>query len=187
MKLLIPSILALAGLAASSPAPRPQIPATGSFLLPAAVSQYDVWTGAIRYASGAGKIFKNGKTTDTTTLLTFNGTAASAGQTCAFHLYLASTSTLTGAANFDVFSSLKPATKSASSWPPGNQRNNHLGRMKAALGAEATVLAGYPTAVSGFPCPAAGVAAGFEFVPTDDVTDIEWTQSATVGAYISWT
>jgi hypothetical protein len=181
------SIVALASLAASSPAPIPQIPATGNILLPTVVSQYDVWTGAIRYATGAGKIFKNGKTTDTTTLLTFNGTSATAGRTCAFQLYLASTSTLTGAANFDVFSSLKPATKSASTWPPGNQRNIQLGRLKAALGAQATVLAGYPTAVSGFACPAAGVAAGFEFVPTDDVTDIEWTQSASVGAYLTWT
>lgn len=186
MKLLLTSILTLAGLTASAPAPLPQIPAAGSILLPAVVSQYDVWTGAIRYASGAGKIFKNGKATDTTTLLTFNGTSATAGRTCAFHLYLTSTSTLTGAANFDVFSSLKPAAKSAAAWPPGNQRNIQLGRLKAALGAQATVLAGYPTAVNGFPCPAAGVAAGFEFVPTDDVTDVEWTQSAAVGAYLSW-
>jgi hypothetical protein len=186
MKLLSASILTLLGLAASAPAPLPWIPSGGSTILPAAVSQYDVWTGAIRYASGAGKIFKNGKTTDTTTLLTFNFPAASAGRTCAFHLYLDPTSTLTGAANFDVFSSLQPATHSTSTWPPGNQRNNHLGRMKAALGAEATVLAGYPTAVGGFPCPAAGTVAGYEYVPTDDVTDIEWTQSATVGAYISW-
>jgi hypothetical protein len=68
MKLLLTSILTLAGLTASAPAPLPQIPAAGSILLPAVVSQYDVWTGAIRYASGAGKIFKNGKATDTTRL-----------------------------------------------------------------------------------------------------------------------
>jgi len=186
MKLLISSILGLAGLAASAPAPLPLVPTSGNFILPTAVSQADVWTGAIRYATGAGKVFKNGKVTDTTTLLTFVGTAASAGRTCAIHLYLASTSTLTGATQFDVFSSLQPATASTTTWPPGNQRNNHLGRMQAALGAEATVVAGLPTAVSGFACPAAGVAAGFEFVPTDDVMDLEWVQSPSVGAYISW-
>jgi hypothetical protein len=186
MKFLTAPILLLAGLAASAPAPVPAVPTTGNFLLPAVASQYDVWTGAIRYASSTGKIFKNGKTTDTTTLLTFNHTAAGVGHSCTFHLFLATTSKLTGAANFDVFSSLKTAAKSTTTWPQGNQRNNHLGRMKAALGAEATVLAGYPTAVGGFPCPAAGTVAGYEFVPTDDVTDIEWTQSASVGAYITW-
>jgi Ubiquitin 3 binding protein But2 C-terminal domain len=186
MKFLSVSILSLVGLAASAPAPVPQIPATGNVINPTAVSQYDVWTGAIRYASGAGKIFKNGKVTDTTTLLTFTYPAASAGHTCTIHLYLSSTSTLTGAANFDVFSSLQPATKSTSTWPPGNQRNNQLARMKAALGAEATFLSGYPLAAQAYPCPAAGTVAGYEFVPTDDTTDIEWTQSASVGAYITW-
>jgi len=33
---------------------------------------------------------------------------------------------------------------------------------------------------------AAGTVAGYEFVPTDDTTDIEWTQGAGVGAYITY-
>jgi hypothetical protein len=178
------TLLSLIGLAAAAPAP--QVPASGAVITPTALSQYSVWTGAIQYNTGYGKIFKNGKTTDVTTLLTFTYPAASAGKTCTFHLYLASTSTLTGAKAFDIFSSLQPATYSTTTWPPGNQRNIQLARVSAVLAGEVTYLAGYPQTAKSYPCPAAGTVAGYEFVPTDDTTDIEWTQGAGVGAYITY-
>src|ERR1700743_3094134 len=147
------AILSLIGLAAATPVP--QIPASGAVIPPTALSQYSVWTGAIAYNTGKGKIFKNGKTTDVTTLFTFTYPAASAGKTCTFHLSLSAGSTLTGAPAFDIFSSLQPATKSTTSWPPGNQRNIQLARLNAGLGAEATYLAGYPQVAKSYTCPAA--------------------------------
>jgi Ubiquitin 3 binding protein But2 C-terminal domain len=176
------TLLSLVGLVAAAPAP--QIPASGAVITPSAVSDYSVWTGAIAYNTGNGKIFKNGKTTDVTTLFTFTYPGASAGKTCTFHLYLSPASTLTGAKAFDIFSSLQPATKSTTTWPPGNQRNIQLARLSAVLGGEATYLAGYPQVAKSYPCPSGTV--GYEFVPTDDTTDIEWTQGAGVGAYITY-
>jgi hypothetical protein len=175
------TLLSLVTLAISAPAP--QIPASGAVIVPSAVSTYSVWTGAIQYNTGKGKIFKNGKTTDVTILLTFTIPAAAVGKTCSFHFYLGTGSTLTGATAFDVFSSLQPAKASTTSWPPGNQRNIQLGRLSAVLPGEATYLAGYPVVAKSYPCPAAG-AVGLELVPTDDTTDIEWTQGGTVGAYV---
>jgi len=184
--LLLLGLSAAAPTPAAEPAPVPWIPGSGSVITPTAVSQYDVWTGAIRYNVGAGKIFKNNKVTDTSTLLSFAFPAASAGRTCTFHLFLGPASTLTGSPNFDIFSSLQPATASTNSWGPGNQRNNYLGRAQAALNAEAVFLQGYGTAAQSFPCPAAGTTAGYEFVATDDVEDIEWSQAGGVGAYITY-
>src|ERR1700753_177982 len=94
------TLLSLIGLAAAAPAP--QAPASGAVITPSVLSQYSVWTGAIQYNTGKGKIFKNGKTTDVTTLFTFTYPAASAGKTCSFHLYLSSGSTITGAKAFDI-------------------------------------------------------------------------------------
>jgi hypothetical protein len=176
-------IIGLLGLVAGAPAP--QIPSSGAVITPVAQSQYDTWTGAIRYQSAAGKIFKNGKVTDTTTLLTFTYPAASAGKSCTFHFYLPSTGTLSGTGQFDLFSSLAPATKSTSSWPPGNQRNIQLARLQAVTPGEATYVAGFPLTGQKYPCPASGTTAGYELVGVGDTDDIEWTGSS-AGAYITY-
>jgi hypothetical protein len=184
MKFSTTTFLSLLSLAAAAPAPVPQIPSSGAVIAPSAVSQFDVWTGAIRYASGAGKIFKNGRTTDTTTLLTFTYPTASGGRTCTFHLYLDAASVQTGAKDVDIYSSLQPATTSTSTWGPGNQRNNQLARVAVSKPGDVTYLAGYPQVAKSYPCPSGTV--GYELAPTDDTMDIEWTQSATVGAYITY-
>src|SRR6266480_334217 len=140
---------------------------------PTARSQYDVWTGAVHYNTTNGKIFKNGQTTDVTTLLTFTFPPATNGQSCEFHFYLDSTATVSGTGIFDVFSSLAPATHSTTSWPSGNLRDQYGGRMQASLPGEAAFLAGYGTTAQLFECPSDSVY-GVELVPTGDVDDIEW-------------
>lgn len=149
---------------------------------PVARSQYDVWTGAVHYNTTNGKIFKNGKTTDVTTLLTFNFPAATNGQLCEFHFYLDSTATVSGTGTFDVFSSLAPATQSTTGWPNGNLRDQYGGRMQANKPGEAVFLAGYGTDAQLFDCPSSN-GYGVELVPTGDVDDIEWVGSL-AGAYI---
>jgi hypothetical protein len=160
----------------SSPFSQPNI------IRPSARSQYDVWTGAINYNTPTGKIFKNGQTTDVTTLLTFDYPAATTGLQCEFHFYLDPTATLSGTGAFDVFSSLAPATESTTGWPPGNLRDQDLGRMQAVLPGEAVFLAGYGNEAQLFDCPSM-VTVGMELVPTGDVDDIEWV-GALAGAYI---
>jgi hypothetical protein len=146
-----------------------------------------VWSGAIDYNIGAGKLFKDQITSDISTLLTFTYPQASAGLTCHFEFALGSASILQGTPAFDVFSSLAPATASTTSWPPGNLRNNHLARMDAVLGGFATYEgAGFPQTAASFLCPPPGTVEGWELVPTGDATDIEWIQSGLVGAFISY-
>ena len=98
-----------------------------------------------------------------------------AGKICTVHFYLDCAAILTEKNQFDIFSSLAPATASKSSWPPGNQRNNHLARVTAIKPGEATYVTGFLAVARSYPCPAANIVAGYELVPTDDVTDIEWT------------
>jgi hypothetical protein len=149
---------------------------------PSARSQYEVWTGAIHYNTPNGKIFKNGQTTDITTLLTFNFSSTTAGLLCEFHFWLDSTANVTGTGTFDVYSGLAPATVSTTSWPPGNLRDQYGGRMQASLPGDATFLAGFGGDANLFDCPSNN-AYGVELVPTDDVDDIEWVGSL-AGAYI---
>lgn len=78
---------------------------------------YEVWTGAVRHNTANGKVFKDGKTTDITTLLTFDFPPESAGKTCSFHFDLASDASakISGTEQFNVFTSLAPATRNTSS------------------------------------------------------------------------
>jgi hypothetical protein len=160
----------------SSPFSQPNI------IRPSARSQYDVWTGAVHYNSANGKIFKDGKTTDVSTLLTFNFPDVTKGQRCEFHFYLDSTATLSGTGTFDVFSSLAPATQSTTTWPNGNLRDQYGGRMQANKPGDAVFLEGYGNKAQVFDCPSGSVY-GAELVPTGDVDDIEWVGSL-AGAYI---
>ncbi|KAH8684309.1 hypothetical protein BGZ60DRAFT_426704 [Tricladium varicosporioides] len=181
------SILAFAA-AAPTPSPEPQttyyVPNGGNYIVPKTVSQYSVWTGAVKYNTNLGKIFKDGKTTDITTLATFDIPASLAGKTCSLHFYLDSTATLTGSGAFDVFTSQAPATQSTTTWPQGNLRDNHAGRMKAVIGGEATFLDGYPLHAKSFPCPAGYLVAG-ELVGTGDNINVAWDEFV-AGAYISY-
>jgi hypothetical protein len=72
----------------SPPTPSP-CPPTHNVIRPKALSQYDVWTGAVRYRASHGKIFKDGHTTEVSTLLTFDVPPESQGKTCRFVFDLA--------------------------------------------------------------------------------------------------
>lgn len=175
-----------------TPSPTPSAsPNNGStatnIIRPKAVSQYDVWTGAVRYQTLNGKIFKDGKTTDVTTLLTFEFPEASNGKTCSFQFDLTrdSSAKVSGTGEFDVYISQAPATTSASTWPSGNLRDHHIGRMTAKANAPATWVSGFPIFGQSFPCPAGQVYGG-ELVGVGSVDSIEWLASAAAGAYISW-
>ena len=148
----------------TQPQAAPQVtslPAAGSgFLLPSVTSQYQVWTGAVNYNINHGKIFKNGQSSDITTLLTFNVPAFAAPQYCEFHFFLDNSATVSGSGLFDVFSSSAPATQSTTTWPQGNLRDNYGGRLQAVVGAEATFQDGYGNDAEVFECPPAGMWGG---------------------------
>ena len=154
-------------------------------IYPDVTSQYKVWAGAVDRYTERGRISKDGTTTDITTLLTFSFPAESAGKTCSFHFDLSddTTAKVSGTGQFDVFTSLAPADYSTSSWPPGNLRDQHIGRMTAKAGGEATWVAGFPTFGQGFPCPA-GEAYGGELVGVGDNDLIDWL--STSGPYIQY-
>jgi hypothetical protein len=171
---------------ASYTAPEQSNTPTANIIRPSTLSQYDVWTGAVHYKSAEGKIFKDGHSTDVTTLLTFTFPAASAGKTCSFHFNPSAdpAATVSGTAQFDVYTSQAPATANSASWPSGNLRDHHLGRMTAKSKGEATWVDGFPKFGQAFPCPA-GETYGAELVGAGDIDHIQWLASADV-AYISY-
>jgi hypothetical protein len=142
-------------------------------LKPIDISQYTVGTGAIDFDVAKGKIYKadSDAGNSITTLVTFDFPADSANKMCSFTFELDSGAILTGSGLFDVFTSLTPANHDTTTWGPGNQRNENVGRMKAVLPGQATwvaVFGGDP-----FPCPA-GTRKGYELVGVYDNDDIEW-------------
>jgi hypothetical protein len=146
-------------------------------LYPDFTSQYNVGTGAITYDTGVGLVSKsptNGGQ-DTTTLVTFNIPAAwSSYSTCRIVFTSATTSSVSGSGRADVFTSLSPATQSTASWPPGNLRDIHFGRLLAAPGTEATWEQSYVG--PDIPCAdLAGHAYGGELVGVYDTDYITWT------------
>jgi len=186
MKLTAAAILStVLALGAAAPAPLPDVPATGPGVVkPTTRSQYEVSTGAISYNTGVGKVIKTGgAASDITTLVTFDFPADAAGKTCEFHFFLDGAQTVSGSGLLDVFTSLAPATASTSSWPPGNQRDQHVARLAVSLGAEAAYVDGFPNSIKSFPCPSGTWAA--EFVGVYDVDDIEWTGTAS-SSYITY-
>jgi len=172
------SLLSLISLAAAGPVASSR---AANVLLPEVISQYHVWTGAIDFNTPTGKVFKDGKTSDITTLVTFRIPSSLAGRTCTFHFFEPTNGKLSGTGKFDVFTSLAPATTSTSTWPPGNLRDQYRGRFQAKLGAEATPGADGITTTTSFPCPAGQLLAG-ELVGTGDVDDIEWAPNQCGGA-----
>ncbi|KAM0720757.1 hypothetical protein Q7P37_004894 [Cladosporium fusiforme] len=101
LPLLLPVVLRLHALS----------PKTNPPIRPCVTSQYDVWTGAVRRDEINGKIFKDGRKTDVTTLLTFNFPPETEGKTCSFHFDPAPT--VSGSGQFDVFASLSPLLRIA--------------------------------------------------------------------------
>lgn len=172
--------LVLGILSLTAAAPLPQVPTTGNIIAPSVRSQYYVSTGQIVYNTGLGLVQKTGTASDITTLVTITIPAAAAGKTGTFHFALDSASTVTGSGQIDIFTSLKPATASASTWPPGNQRNIQVGRIQAVKGGTATWVFGSAT----FTIPAAGTY-GYELVGVNSV-DLVSYKGANNGIWISY-
>jgi hypothetical protein len=148
------------------------------------LSLYTVWTGAIEYGAHWGNIFKDGRSSDVTTLLTFDIPADTQGKTCSFHLSLDSSSAVQGTGQFDVFTSLAPVTQSTTTWPSGSVRDQYFGRMQAYDYQEATYVEGFPNKAHNFPCPY-GQLLAIELVGTGDIDLIEWN-GPTIGPYLSY-
>lgn len=146
-------------------------------LYPDITSQYNVGTGAINYNTKVGLISKSptNRGQDITTLVTFRIPAAwSSYNTCRIVFTSAATSTVSGSGRADAFLSLAPATASTTSWPPGNLRDIHVGRLLAVRGAEATWEQSYLG--PDIPCDElAGKVYGGELVGVYDSVHITWT------------
>ncbi|KAK7414043.1 hypothetical protein QQX98_007075 [Neonectria punicea] len=149
------------------------------YFTPSALWKYNVRNGAISSTS-RGVVSKsdtnNGN--DITALITFTYPSASAGKQCQFAFYLNNGATLTGSGKLDLYTSLSPAPGSTTGWGPGNGRNNHLGRLSAALGKTATWDATYSAYLTKkTPCKAPGTKEGFELVGVYDNDYISWNPS----------
>ena len=88
-------------------------------------SLYDVWTSTMHYDKSNSKIFKDGRTTDVTTLLTFDFLPKSEGKMYSFHFESSSNTTMkvSSTGQFDIFISLAPTTHDTTTWPLGNLRD----------------------------------------------------------------
>lgn len=169
MKTTIAASLLLS-LAAAGP-----ISGTSGTIKPTVISQYHVSTGAIDFNTGSGKVFKDGRSSDITTLATFRIPQAARGATCQLHFAANSAATVSGTSKFDVFTSQASASTSTKSWPHGNLRDHYVGRFQAIPGGgEARPGADGISTVVSFACPAGQVLAG-ELVGVGDKDDIEWT------------
>jgi hypothetical protein len=147
------------------------------YFTPSAIYNYDVGSGAINCHAAGGLVSKstNNNGHDITTLITFQYPAAAAGKKCQFAFYLDSSAILTGSKKVDLFSSLEPAPGCTASWPPGNRRNNHIGRLSLSLGATATwdqKVSAYLTQPTD--CKPAGTYEGYELVGVYDNDYVSW-------------
>ncbi|KAJ2891184.1 hypothetical protein MKZ38_000772 [Zalerion maritima] len=182
------AILSLAAAAVAAPtssnSKRQTPPATIDPLL----SQYNVATGAVTYNTGEGYIFKkNGAEPDITTLMSFKFPDSTEGYNCEILFPLDAASTATGSQRAQVFSGLKPAAETTTTWPSGNLRDQHLGDVKFEAPGGAVYEATYgPYAQGKFPCPA-GYKLGAELVGRWDEVTVAWTQGAGAGPYIEVT
>jgi hypothetical protein len=146
------------------------------FFKPSALWKYNVGTGAIT-ASVVGEVdkFNTNRGQDITTLMTFIYPPEATGQKCQFAFGLDPADTLTGSKKLDLYTSNKPATASTTSWPPGNQRNIHLGRLNMVSGGDATWEARYNSYLTNkVDCKPSGTVEGFEVVGVYDVDRVSW-------------
>lgn len=145
-------------------------------LLPETTSQYDVGTGAVTFNTGVGEVDKSTSNGghDITSLVSFYIPWYTAGYTCEVVFDLEPTASLSGTAGAQAFMSRAPATVTTSTWPQGNQRDGHVGTLKALSGQRATW--DLPASTRQFSCAdAAGHLYGGELVPTGDNDHIGWT------------
>ncbi|KAJ9634923.1 hypothetical protein H2199_008787 [Coniosporium tulheliwenetii] len=170
----VTATVAAAALSVASAAPTYPAGSSSNILNPTTLSHYSTWGGAVDYAVSWGAVLKpNGKYTDTTTLVTFRVPASTQGKTCEFGFYLDDSATLGGSKQFDVFTSLAPATVDTTTWPSGNLRDQHAGRMTAVKPGYATWVDGIGPASKTFPCPYGQTLAG-ELVGVNDIDEITW-------------
>jgi hypothetical protein len=152
---------------------------------PTTLSNYFVSTGRVQYNTNAGHIMKFPTSqSDQTTLGTYNIPVEYQNRQCSFAFELDGPSDFTSGSNqFDIFTSQKPATADAASWPSGNLRDHHLGRMQVdPITKKGAFMAGFPTPPERFPCPTGEIAG--ELVPVGDQVDIYWNPlSGSKGPY----
>lgn len=179
----------LAGTTLAAPAPSPcargkrgcvtptPSPVTGDTIYPNSVANYDVGNGHLTH-TGWGSVYKADSDGghDRTTLLTFTYPAAAAGKTCQLFFPLEGWETATGSQQVDVYTSLQAAPGyDTFDWPPGNQRDQELGRLDVVVGGEATwdwTSSGFLTGPT--PCGVAGGQVNLELVGVNDNDDVEW-------------
>ncbi|KAF2877556.1 hypothetical protein BDV95DRAFT_559548 [Massariosphaeria phaeospora] len=178
MQFFIPTLTTLLSLSSALPLTARWPTVTSVILPPSVLSQYSISTGAINYDTATGLVSKTGDGKDTSTLATFDIPPSLKGYTCSLHFYLDagdSVASVSGSGLIDVYSSLKPAPAyDVPAWgPPGNQRDQHYGRLSVVEAGEATVQEGHPVTVKGFPCPGEGPV-GFEIVGVYDQVGVAW-------------
>ncbi|KAL2220299.1 hypothetical protein M432DRAFT_312520 [Thermoascus aurantiacus ATCC 26904] len=180
------AIAALLGATGSIAAPAPNAPnhpSTDSVLYPCTTSLYHVSTGAIDYGKDFGLVSKKGDSvSDITTLVTFVFPDSWANRKCRLVFELGASDTSTGSQRADVFSSIAPAGTPASSWPPGNLRDEQLGRIFV-TGPGVAVWEQAFNGAPDFDCPAGKVVGG-ELVGVNDVDEIRWSVAAGSGPRI---
>jgi hypothetical protein len=149
------------------------------FFKPSKVGLYNTGTGSIAPApAGVVSKFPGDRGQDTTTLLTFTYPPEVAGKKCFFAFYLDSTASVSGSGKIDLFSSLGPAPDFASGWPPGNQRDNHIGRLTACKGDFARWDATYGSYLTEeTDCKEPGTVEAYELVGVYDNDFVSWDPS----------
>jgi hypothetical protein len=150
-------------------------------VFPDFTSQYHSKTGAVDFHTASGLVSRstNNGGADITTLVTFTLGEEYKSNTCKLVFDLESpSSSVSGSAKAQLFTSLAPATANSASWPSGNLRNQNLGAIDVVAHGRATWQAGSgpgATADGMFPCSAiAGQIYGGEIVPQGDNVQIQW-------------
>jgi hypothetical protein len=152
---------------------------------PSVISSYHISSGAVDYNLATGHLYKDlSSIKDVSALATFYISKDYEGKQCSFGFDADTTVNFApNPVSFDVFTSQKPAWITTTSWPQGNLRDHHIGRMKLSANAgQAVYEDGHPTAAKLFPCPT-GIIAG-ELVPYGENVDLCFTPSDTAGPYI---
>ncbi|KAF2035183.1 hypothetical protein EK21DRAFT_84807 [Setomelanomma holmii] len=159
-------------------------PPLTNILKPTVISLFDGSNGAITYNVGTGSATKTNRG-DITTLVTFKPDFDIPETTCRLRFFLDNADNavvLGGSKQVNIFSSLKPAPeKDVPAWgPPGNQRDQDLGRFSLYKGGNGDVV--YAPAI--FPCPKKGASIGFEVVPTGETDEVK-CNPALSGLYLT--
>ncbi|KAH7231113.1 hypothetical protein BKA59DRAFT_409358 [Fusarium tricinctum] len=160
---------------------------SSSYFTPSNTWQYSVRDGAITAVSSIVEIYKStgngGK--DQTALVTFTYPAAAKNKQCQLEFHLPANANPAGSKKIDVFTSIKPARGPTGGWGPGNQRNNHIGRLSVVAGRAATWdSAQRPSLAFKTPCKAPGTVEAFELVGVSDFDLINWDPSSAYGPRI---